>query len=77
MHLVSLREQQVTIDDHVFHFAKGQSIVTEYSHKYTLENFQKLAGQAGFRCVKTWQDEDKLFSIFYLSVIDHPDNDKA
>ena len=77
MHLVSLREQQVTIDDHVFHFAKGQSIVTEYSHKYTVEHFQKLADKAGFRCVKTWLDEDKLFSVFYLSVIDHTDYDKA
>jgi len=77
MHLVSLREQQVTIEDHVFHFAKGQSIVTEYSHKYTVEHFQKLADKAGFRCVKKWLDEDKLFSVFYLSVIDHADNDKA
>ena len=77
MHLVSLREQQATIDDHVFHFAKGQSIVTEYSHKYTIEHFQKLAGKAGFSCVKTWLDEDQLFCVFYLSVIDHADNDKA
>lgn len=77
MHLVSLREQQVTIDDHVFHFAKGQSIVTEYSHKYTVEHFQKLAGKAGLRCVKTWLDEDQLFCVFYLSVIDYADNDKA
>jgi dimethylhistidine N-methyltransferase len=77
MHLISLQEQQVTIDEHVFHFYKGQSIVTEYSHKYTVEHFQKLAGEAGFSCVKTWLDEDKLFSVFYLSVIDYADNDKA
>jgi len=77
MHLVSLQEQSVTIDEHVFHFAKGQSIVTEYSHKYTVEHFQILAGKAGFKCVKTWLDEKKLFSVFYLSVIDHADNDKA
>lgn len=77
MHLVSLREQQVTIDDHVFYFAKGQSIGTEYSHKYTVEQFQKLAGKAGLRCVKTWLDEDQLFCVFHLSVIDYADNDKA
>ncbi len=77
MHLVSLREQSVTIDEHVFHFAKGQSIVTEYSHKYTVKHFQKLAGKAGFKCVKTWLDEEQLFCVFYLSVIDHADNDKV
>lgn len=77
MHLVSLREQQVTIYDDVFYFAKGQSIVTEYSHKYTVKYFQKLAGKAGLRCVKTWLDEDQLFCVFYLSVIDYADNDKA
>lgn len=77
MHLVSLQEQQVTIDEHVFHFAEGQSIVTEYSHKYTVEHFQKLAGKAGFRCVKTWLDEGKLFSVFYLSVIDQAYNNKV
>ncbi len=73
MHLVSLQDQQVTIDEHVFHFAKGQSIVTEYSHKYTVEHFQTLAGKAGFKCVKTWLDEEQLFSVFYLSVIDQAD----
>ena len=77
MHLVSLREQSVTIDEHVFHFAKGQSIVTEYSHKYTVKHFQKLAGKAGFKCVKTWLDEDRLFCVFYLSVIDQAYNNKV
>lgn len=68
MHLVSAREQRVTIDGHIFHFAKGQSILTEYSHKYTIENFKKLAQKAGFECVKIWLDKDQLFGVFYLSV---------
>lgn len=69
MHLVSLQQQQVTFDEHIFHFAEGQSIVTEYSHKYNIENFQQLAGKAGFKCVKTWTDKDQLFSVFFLSAI--------
>lgn len=77
MHLISLQKQQVTIDEHEFYFAKGQSIVTEYSHKYTVEHFQRLASEAGFTCVKSWLDEDQLFCVFYLSVIDHADNDKT
>ncbi len=67
MHLVSMQDQQVTIDDQCFSFKKEQSIVTEYSHKYSVANFQKLAEQAGFNVVKTWLDEDELFSVHYLA----------
>lgn len=70
MHLVSLQQQNVTIDGHVFRFAKGQSILTEYSHKYTIESFQQLTEKAGFKCVKTWLDDNQLFSVFFLSAID-------
>jgi len=66
MHLVSMQEQQVFIDNHVFQFIKGQSILTEFSHKYTVEHFEKLAEQAGFERIKTWLDEEKLFSVHYL-----------
>lgn len=74
MHLVSLKQQQVVLDEHRFQFDKGQSIVTEYSHKYSVEHFQKLAGKAGFECVNIWLDENRLFGVFYLSVIDHAEN---
>ncbi len=67
MHLISMQDQQVTIDDQCISFKKGQSIVTEYSHKYSVANFQKLAEQAGFNVVKTWLDEDQLFSVHYLA----------
>ncbi|HED34350.1 MAG TPA: L-histidine N(alpha)-methyltransferase [Gammaproteobacteria bacterium] len=68
MHLLSLQDQQVNIDEHVFSFRKEQSILTEYSHKYTIEHFQQLAEQAGFSRVKTWTDDDQLFSVHYLKV---------
>jgi dimethylhistidine N-methyltransferase len=70
MHLVSLQSQQVTIGDQVFGFEKEQSILTEYSHKYTVEHFQRLAEDAGFCRVKTWLDEQQLFSVHYLRVSD-------
>lgn len=66
MHLLSLQAQQVKIGEHVFEFKKGQSILTEYSHKYTIEHFEQLAKKAGFRRVKTWVDENGLFSVHYL-----------
>ena len=33
-------------------FDKGEHIRTEYSHKYRLEHFGRLAGQAGFEVEK-------------------------
>ena len=66
MHLVCMQDQQVKIDDQMFQFKKDQSILTEYSHKYSVEGFQKLAEQAGFKSVKTWVDDDRLFSVHYL-----------
>lgn len=73
MHLVSLQAQQVTIGDQTFRFAKDQSILTEYSHKYTVEHFLQLAGEAGYYSVKTWLDDEQLFSVHYLRVADARD----
>ena len=66
MHLVCMQDQQVKIENQIILFKKDQSIVTEYSHKYSVEGFQKLAEQAGFKSVKTWVDDDRLFSVHYL-----------
>ncbi|MBI1354928.1 MAG: L-histidine N(alpha)-methyltransferase [Acidobacteria bacterium] len=68
MHLASLRDQQVRVGEAVFGFAAGETIHTENSHKFTLEGFQRLAEQAGFRPVRVWTDPDGLFSLHWLDV---------
>lgn len=68
MHLASTREQQVTISGHTFHFAAGESIHTENSYKYSVEDFQSLARKAGFEAEHCWVDPQRLFSIHYLTV---------
>ncbi len=68
MHLLSKTDQRVQIDDHSFEFRREQSILTEYSHKYSVDRFTVLAEQAGFLPVKVWTDENSLFSLHYLSV---------
>ena len=68
MHLVSLRDQTVTVAGEQFHFEPGEGIHTENSYKYGLEEFQALAAQAGFRPVKVWTDPARLFSVHYLGV---------
>jgi dimethylhistidine N-methyltransferase len=68
MHLVSTRKQTVHIDGHSFAFNAGDSIHTENSYKYTDEEFQGLAQQAGFSPCDVWTDSDGLFSLFFLRV---------
>lgn len=68
MHLLSLKEQTVTILGRLFKFLEGETIHTENSHKYHVGEFQDMAQAAGFASVKTWVDEDDLFSVHYLTV---------
>jgi len=67
MHLVSDRNQVVEIDGARFEFGPGDSIHTENSHKYTVEDLRRLAGESGLEVVQTWMDADKLFSTHYLA----------
>lgn len=66
MHLVSTRDQLVSLGGHKFGFAEGESIHTENSYKYTVEQFQSLAHHAGFTSQKVWTDDNQLFSVHYL-----------
>jgi dimethylhistidine N-methyltransferase len=68
MRLVSARDQDVTIADKTFSFAAGESIRTEYSYKYSVEEFQQLGTQAGFGIGHCWVDPQSRFSIHYLTV---------
>jgi dimethylhistidine N-methyltransferase len=68
MHLVSCKDQVVTVGDHIFTFQTGESVHTENSYKYSIEEFQQLARAAGFQPQQVWCDEQGLFSVHYLSL---------
>jgi dimethylhistidine N-methyltransferase len=68
MHLVSRRAQHVTVAGKQFSFAARESICTEYSYKYSVEEFQALAREAGFEPAHSWVDPGRLFSMHYLTV---------
>ena len=65
MYLDSVKDQSADVGGSTFEFAKGESINTEHSHKYTLEGFAAMAKAAGFRVEKVWMDADKMFSVQY------------
>ena len=66
IYLVSCCEQTVELGGHSFEFTEGERIFTEYSHKYSIEGFAKIAGEAGFTLHKEWTDAKKLFAVLHL-----------
>jgi dimethylhistidine N-methyltransferase len=72
MHLISQARQTVNIADRAFTFARGEHIVTEFSYKYSPDEFIALADSAGFRFEKMWTDDDRLFGVFLFVVSGRP-----
>ena len=68
MHLVNLKEQSMLWQDQQINVCQGESIWTESSYKYTHDEFHALTARAGFTPVKTWMDDDELFSVHFLEV---------
>jgi uncharacterized SAM-dependent methyltransferase len=68
IYIRSLADQIVTVAGRAIRFAAGERIHTEDSCKYEVGEFQRLAARAGFRAVRTWTDEDRLFSVHFLAV---------
>ena len=64
--LVSEQDQEFTLGDESFSIDRDEAILTEYSHKYTLEGFAAMAETAGLRVKKVWMDTERLFSVQYL-----------
>jgi L-histidine Nalpha-methyltransferase len=70
MHLRSTRRQAVSIlgADLTVAFEEGETIWTENSHKYTLEEVARMAGTAGFDCEAQWIDREWPFAESLLVV---------
>ena len=69
MHLYSTADQSVRLNGCAFDFAAGESIHTENSHKYGIEEFRDIARGAGFEPDYVWVDDAELFSIHYLTIL--------
>ena len=67
--LVSRRAQDVHLDGHTFHFAEGEAMQVEYSHKYTDARFEALAARAGLEVVQRWNDPRDWFGLRLLKPV--------
>lgn len=65
MHLVSQKKQTVHFDVPGFtvHFEEGESIHTENSYKYNINEIEDMAYQTGLILKQQWLDPQKWFSL--------------
>ncbi len=63
MHLQSTLAQTVTIAGRTFGFAAGETIHTENSYKYAVQDFDALAAAAGMQRQALWSDADEYFAV--------------
>lgn len=66
MHLVSRKQQSVTVAGHTFRFAAGERLHTENSHKFTVESFTELAARAGWTVSECWISDAPQTALFSL-----------
>jgi dimethylhistidine N-methyltransferase len=67
MHLVAQADMRVRLNGSRIPIQKGESILTEVSYKYTVDEFAALAAQTNWRVDMVWTDAQQLFSVQYLT----------
>ena len=69
MHLISRQNQNISLKNYDLKILKGETIHTENSHKYSVEEFEKLAISSGYKKVDFLTDQRNYFGIFFLKVL--------
>lgn len=64
MHLMSLAAHDVTVAGERFHFDLGETLLTEYSYKFTPHHFATLAATAGWTLAAEWQHEGFAVQLY-------------
>ncbi|MEO7324850.1 MAG: L-histidine N(alpha)-methyltransferase [Dokdonella sp.] len=65
-HIVSLAAQDVHVAGETFHFDRLEAMLVEYSCKYSLDDFSRLAQKAQLRVERHWTDAQQQFAVVYL-----------
>jgi dimethylhistidine N-methyltransferase len=72
MHLVSTEQQTIRLDHTEIELKPGETIHTENSYKYDLEQFAAIAAQSGWHRAAYWTDDEMLFSVQYFEATPAP-----
>lgn len=68
MRLISLCGQQILVAGEPLDFSAGEAVTTEFSYKYSIEGFRKLAATAGWHSERVWTDKRGWFSVRFLEL---------
>ena len=68
MHLLSLKAQTVHLKGKAYVFHEGETLHTEYSHKFTIAGVQQAAQSAGLQAATVWTDPQHLFGLLWLDI---------
>jgi dimethylhistidine N-methyltransferase len=69
MYLISRRAQTVTLGGETVEFEPGETICTEHSHKYTVDEFAAVASAAGLTLRREWTTEKREFAVLHFAVL--------
>jgi dimethylhistidine N-methyltransferase len=70
MHLLSLKAQSVHLNGIAYAFEAGETLHTEYSHKFTIEGVKQAAQSEGLQTTAVWTDPQHLFGLIWLDIPD-------
>jgi dimethylhistidine N-methyltransferase len=68
MHLLSLKAQTVHLNGNAYAFQEGETLHTEYSHKFTITGVQQAAQSAGLQAATVWTDPQLMFGLLWLDI---------
>jgi dimethylhistidine N-methyltransferase len=68
MHLVSTRDQSISVGGQTIEMLRDESIHTENSYKHSIEGFHVIAAKGGWMPRQVWTDRDQFFSIHLLQI---------
>ncbi len=66
MHLVSKVKQFIKIHGTVLKFEEGETIHTESSYKYNVDEFVEICALAKYKIKKTWKDRKRKFCVYFF-----------
>ena len=66
MHLVAEKATSITIDEQEFSFDAGETLLTEYSYKYTRAIMNDMLTRTPWQMVECWTDQKGWFAVCLL-----------
>jgi dimethylhistidine N-methyltransferase len=69
MRLVANRPVRITVAERQFAIAQGESILTEFSHKYEIRDLERRLAAAGWSLRQKWTDSQDYFVVTYCALL--------